>query len=126
MVALISVIIIGSVGLALSVALVLSAISRSQTGQALERGVMAENYAASCAEIALNALRLEMTYGGNETVSFPQGTCTIAAMATSGSVRQIKATGTVGDAVKRIEVFTSAVAPKVLVSSWRVVADFTP
>ena len=125
-VALISVIVIGAVGLSLTLAVVLSSISRSQTGQALERGVTAENYAASCAEIALNALRLEVTYGGNQTVSFPQGSCSIASLATAGDVRQIKATGIVGDTIKRIEVFTSKISPNVLISSWRVVTDFAP
>lgn len=120
---LISVLIIGTVGVAITLSLLLLGLGSSRTSFALEQSNMAKSLADSCVEEALNKLRLDSNYSGDETINFNQGSCYISSIIVNGNERTIQAQGTVNTIIRRVEV-TAQVIPTMQIISWQEKAEF--
>lgn len=122
-IAAISIILIGTVAVALTVLLLYMSTSALIANQSAGDLVIAKNYAESCAQMALQALRANQNYSGTTTYSFADGGCYYFVQ-NSGSSATINAMGTTTDAVRKVKVSVSSMRPTVTVSSWQEMADF--
>lgn len=121
-VALISILIIGAIGLAVVTSLILAGVGASRTSFSLERGSQARALANACVEEALQRIWVVDTFVGTGNITLGQGNCSYSV--TSVTVpKTITAAGTVGTTVKRVSVVISALNPYLNVSSWQEVAD---
>jgi hypothetical protein len=66
---------------------------------------------------------VDTAYTGGETLTFDEGTCTIEVLGTGDTDRTIQATGTVGDVVRYLEVYTETVTPTMVIDRWEDVAS---
>lgn len=126
LVALVTVLVTGAVGLAVAVSLVLLGLGSSRTSLILSQSVTARAYADSCAEEALQKLRESVYYAGSETIALSEGSCQIQpVLGTPGNFnRTIQTTGTVGTIVRKVEVIVSEIQPTINITSWEEVASF--
>lgn len=122
---LVSVLIVGSIALASATSLLLLGVDTSRTALANTQAAAARAAANTCAEIALDKVRQDALYQGDETVTFPNGSCTIAPFIYPDPTRPlIQLTATVGGSVRKLSVQVAALAPQVQLESWQEVADF--
>lgn len=124
-VTLLAVLIVGVIGVSIGVSLVLVGIGVSQTGFALEQSKEARALADACAEKALNALRLDPDYGGNEIFTLGNGNCSILPVISAGrNKRTIQTVGAVGTIVRKVKVEVGQMSPQIGLNSWQEVSDF--
>lgn len=124
-VALISIIIIGAIGTAIAVSVLLLGLSFSRSGFALQQSSLAKSLANACVEEALQKLKESVYYAGSETVSFTQGSCAIQTITGTGnSNRTIQSVGTVGSVQRKVKVVVGTVQPTIAITSYQEVADF--
>lgn len=121
---LFSVIVLGAIGATISIALLTQAIQFERDTVLSAQSTKAQSLANACAEYALNALRADQNYAGNETVSIGDASCVILALDGSGNTKTIKTTSTVGTATRKVRITTSQTTPNIILSQWREVADF--
>jgi len=121
---LMSVLIVGAIGLSVGVSLLLLGLANSQTNLALEQSNQAKVLVDACAEEALQQIRDSETYTGSNSLTLGQGLCSYTVTDTGGTTRKITASGTVGSVVRKNQITISAISPKILISSWYGVADF--
>jgi len=123
---LISVLVIGVIAAATSTSLLLLGWAAEQNGLLLVQSARSYEYAQTCIERSLRALRADVSYSGNETIAFTFGSCQINAITGSGNDdRNICVTGYSGDSVRRVEVHVDAVYPSGSIESWQEVSSFT-
>ena len=121
-VTLISVLILGAVGMAVVVSLMLLGIDSSRTSLVLEQSLQARGLADACTETALQQIRTNNAFTGTATLTFGTGSCTYTVTNPGGTSRNIVVSGTVGTIIRRISVNLSAVSP-VTISLWQEVAN---
>jgi len=120
---LISVLVVGAVGAAVTISLLMFGLSASRSSFAFEQSAQARGLADACAEQALLSIHDTNTCAGDGSVSFGQGSC-VAVVTGDGTNCTVNATGTVGTIVRRAKIILSSVSPVIVKSSWREVADF--
>ncbi|MBI4239898.1 hypothetical protein HY620_02840 [Candidatus Uhrbacteria bacterium] len=118
-VTLLGVLIVGAIGTAITLSLLVFGVGASRTSLSLQQSHQAKALANACAEHALNELRLSQGYGGNEPYTFAGNTCQIYPIQTVGNTTTIHTTGTVGDVIRKAEVILSQLQPSLTVSSWQ-------
>lgn len=124
-VTLVAVLVIGVVGLTVAVALLLLGLGFSRTSYDLKQSGDARSFADACADEALNRLRLDINYGGGETISFEGGDCDILPIIDSGTeTPTIQVEGRAGNMHRRIEIELLQVQPRIVTGSWREIAEF--
>jgi hypothetical protein len=122
---LITVLMIGMIAVATTVALrflgwmnEITSFTASESNQALAN-------AQTCVERAILNLRTDMAYVGRETATLSSGTCSLKEIQGSGNEnRIICAEGTAGSAVRRLEIVLQRAFPSARVESWREVSAF--
>ncbi len=123
---LLSVLIIGAIAASMMITLSLLGLTAEQNGFSYLQSMQAEEYARSCAERAFRSLRADLTYDGGETFTYTRGSCTIRRTGGSGnSDRVLCITGVSGLSTRRLEIALSQVYPRITVSSWKLVTDFS-
>ena len=122
-IALISVLVISAVGVAAAISLILLGLGSSRTSFTFEQSNQAKALANTCAEEALNRLRLDINYSGNETINLGQGACFINSIIINGSQRTIQVEGTVAAVVRRLRILAQ-VQPSMQIISWQELAEF--
>jgi hypothetical protein len=88
--------------------------------------IIANRSAYSCAEIALNKLKTDLNYTGNEAINLDGITCnilTISGIGNSNRVLKVSAVTTTA-VVKKIQISVQTVNPSYIFTSWQEVADF--
>jgi hypothetical protein len=88
--------------------------------------IIAGRTAYSCTEIALNKLKNDLSYAGEESITLDGVTCNILAISGTGNtnrVIKVSATTSIG-VVKKIQITVQTVNPSYIFSSWQEVADF--
>lgn len=76
--------------------------------------------AESCAENAINTLKSNLSYTGNETLNLPFGDCTISAITGTGnSNRTFEAFSTFNNQTRRVAVSITTVNPLTSLASWK-------
>jgi len=121
---LISVLVVGAVGVAIATSLILLGIGSSRSSFALEQSNQAKALANACAEEALQQIRDSTPYTGTGNLSLGQGTCTYTVTSQGGQNRTITASGTVGTIVRKVKIIITKINPTITVSTWQEVADF--
>ena len=123
-VALVSVIILGAIAVVIVISLLLFGISSVQNGEASEDSAQARYMADACAEYALEQLREDPSYAGEEQLETGSGSCEVLPTEVlSEGVVIIESIGRSGDAVRKVRIATNHVRPSVSVSIWEEVAE---
>lgn len=82
-------------------------------------------FADTCVEYAIENLKNDQNYIGNETITFSNGNCQILTITGVGNInRTIQAIGNFEDAFTRIEVNLVEVIPLTDINYWRYVQQF--
>jgi hypothetical protein len=123
---LISVVIIGAISSAILASLLLLGNSASILSLSIHQSAGAQAAAQACAEYALQKLRNDPTYAGNETRTFPDSTCDILSIGGIGNENRLLCTeGHQGDAVRRLQIIIERVLPAVRIGTFEEVPVFT-
>lgn len=121
---LISVLVVGAVGVAITVSLLLLGLGSSRTSFAYEQSNQAKALANACAEEALQTIRNNTSYVGTSGFDLGQGSCSYTVTNEGGENRTITAVGVVGIINRRVEVVIGDINPQINIVSWQEVADF--
>jgi hypothetical protein len=122
-VTLLTVLIIGAVGTAAAISVILLGVGSSRSSLALEQSGQAKTLANSCVEAALEKIR-ESNYTGSNTITLGQGSCSYSVVSPGPGNFEIHSTGTVGTTIRKVKVLVDSVTPQIHVSSWEELADF--
>lgn len=123
-VTLISVIVVGAVGVAAVTALLTWGLSASRSSFSFNQSAMAQGAADACAEEALQEIREAPSFTGSGSLSLAQASCTFSVADEGGQRRRILSQGTAGQAVRKVIVLVDVITPAIGVSSWKEVGDF--
>lgn len=123
-VVLISVLIIGAIGLTISISILLFGLDFSRTSFATQQAAEARGLADACAEEGLQQIRDDSGFSGSSGLTLGNGSCTYTVVNTGGEARTIQSEATVGTVVIREVVTIDAISPQINVTSWQFVADF--
>jgi len=121
---LISVLIVGTVGLAITVSLLLLGSASARTSFAYQQSHQAKALTNACAEEALQQIRDATLFTGTGNLTFGRGTCYYTVTNQGFQNRTIIASGTVGSVVRKVNLTVAGIVPSIVVSSWQEVADF--
>ena len=124
-VTLISVLVIGAIGVAVGVSLISLGLSASRTSFSLEQSNQTKALANACAEEALQQIRDQpLSFSGTDNLALGRGNCTYTVTAGSGEDRTIEASGTVDTIVRKVEISIDQINPTINITSWQEVAEF--
>lgn len=89
--------------------------------EALREGLRAKTLANSCVEIALDKLKLDNAYAGNETIQIaPNDQCEILSISGVGNNNRVLRTiGRTDGFVRKIEVSITEINPNIIISNWQ-------
>ena len=121
---LLSLLIAGAVGLAIAVSLITLGIDYSKSALVSEESALSKSLTNSCAEEALEKIRENQNYSGSGGINFGQGSCTYQVLNLGGQNRQINASGSVRNSIRKAKVLLNQVSPLIKASSWQEMADF--
>ncbi len=121
---LITVLVIGAVGMAIAVAVLWLGLGSSKSSFSLEQSSQAKALANACSEEALQQIRDSTSFTGTGNLSLGQGTCAYTVTNDGGQNRTITAIGLVGTVVRKVKITIDAINPNINVTSWQEVADF--
>ena len=74
-----------------------------------------------CAEHSLMQLKENISYNGNESLGFKEGTCQILPIEGSWTIKILASSS---QQVKKMKIITSQIIPRIIIDSWEEVADF--
>ena len=120
---LLSILIVGAVGIAITTTVLLLGISTQQTSLAYQRAGQARALADSCAEEALMQIRDSAPFTGTGSLTFGQGSCEYGVINTGGSTRLVNSTSTVSTAIRKTKVTATTVNPQITIFTWQEVSD---
>lgn len=120
---LISVLVVGAVGVAIAFSLLLLGVGNARTSFAIEQSNQAKVLANACAEEALQQIRDSTPFTGSGNLTLGQGTCTYTVTSQSGQNRTITSSGTVGTIIRKVKIIIDKINPAIQAVSWQEVAD---
>lgn len=120
---LISILIVGAVGVAITLSIILLGVGSSRTSFAVEQSNQAKSLTNACTEEALQQIRDSTPFIGSGDLALGQGTCMYAVTSQGGQNRTITASGTVGTIVRKVKIIIDKINPAIQVVSWQEVAD---
>ncbi len=123
-VSLIAVIIVGAIGMAVAVALLLSGTDATRQSLTESRSAQSGALRDGCIEEALGRIRDTTSYTGSDTLTLGEGNCTFTVTSQGGQLRTITSTGTVAAVVQKARVTIDKITPDIGIASWQEVADF--
>ena len=123
---LLSVLVVGTISLAITTSVLLLSTSAARTGISLKHSGESLALAQACAEYALFELRSDSSYGGSEILNIGSGTCEVLIVGGTGNEnRTICTEGIRGDTARRLEILIARLLPSVTIISWQEVTSFT-
>ena len=123
-IALLSVIVVGAIGTAILLSVMLSGVSTSKTDFAVQQSGSAKVLASSCGEEALQKLLETGTTSASATVSIGSGTCSYTITSQNGQNITINATALIGTVTSKVKIVVATTTPSIILSSWQEVGDF--
>lgn len=124
-IALISILIASAIVLLISLSASLLSIGESKMGLQMNQASESFYLAQSCAEYALIALKNDLNYIGDETLTINGQDCTILPLEGSGNTdRVIKALSNAYNQTRKIRIEINQVNPEIDIKSWQEVANF--
>jgi hypothetical protein len=118
-VTLISLLVVGAVGVAIALSVILLGIGSSRTAFAIEQSDTAQGFANACAEEGLQQIRDAIAFTGSGNLTFSRGTCTYTVASQGGQNRTVITSGTVGTVVRRVSISITHITPVITISSWQ-------
>lgn len=118
-VSLIGVLILGAVGLSISVYIILLSLSSSRSSFSLIQSGQARTLANACAESALEQIRETPTYTGTTSLTLNSGSCSYTVANTGGETRTVSVTATVSSVVRRLAITITAISPVITTGTWQ-------
>src|SRR5690349_11866686 len=106
---LISVMVVGAIGIALILSQFLLGVSTSRSSFVREQFDGAEVLANMCAEEALQQMRNSTPFTGSGSLSTSNGTCTYTVTSQGGDNRTVMATGNAGSLTRKVKVIIDAI-----------------
>jgi len=116
---LMSVLILGAVGVAITVSLLLFGTGTLSSLNCWQQSIQARMVADGCAEEALQQIRDNSSYSGTFTIPIGSGSCTYTVNNLGGDNRSISAGGSVGIAVRRVSITIDQLNPQLNITSWQ-------
>lgn len=124
-IALISILIIGSIVLVISIGLSLRSVSETNMSLSQQQSNIALSLANLCAEQALMKLESVLNYSGSETLNIDGNSCSILAITGSGNTnRTVTTQSAVAGYTRKVKAVVSQISPIMQITSWEEVADF--
>jgi len=123
-VALLSVLVVGAVGIAITVSLILLGLGSSRTSFATVQSNQATYLANACAEEALQQIRNSTSFTGSNNLTLGTGTCSYTVTSQGGENHTITASGVVDTITRKVKVIINQINPTIELVSWQEVADF--
>jgi hypothetical protein len=124
-IALISTLLIGSVGLAIALSVLWLGLGDTRASQGQVQAEQAKSMADYCGEMALLNTHDNLNYYGGDVITNNGVTCTIVAVTGKGNrSRVVEVTGSAGNITRKVEIIIDRVRPQIKLISWREVADF--
>lgn len=118
-VALLTVLIVGAAATSIALVLLTSG-TNSQRAMLIEKqSKQARALATACTQEALQQIHDNVAYSGTSTLTLGQGGCSYTVTITSGVVRGIVATGTVGGVIKKIQASVTIGASVISITAWQ-------
>lgn len=121
---LVAILIVGAIGLAISVSLLLLGLSSSRTSFAQEQSYQAKALTDACAEEALQQIKDSNPFTGSGSLYLGRGICSYTVTSQGGGSRTITASSTIGSSVRKAKLITDSVSPQINITSWQELADF--
>lgn len=121
---LISILVIGAVGLSASIYMLLSGLSATQTSVSLDASTRARSMTNACAEEALEQIRESTSFSGTGSLLIDTLTCEYEVINLGGNNREVRAWSTVNSATRKVKILIDAINPDINIASWQEVADF--
>ncbi len=117
-------IILGVIGTSVSLSNLLLGIGSSRTSFNAQQAAEAKALASACAEQALDSLRQNTSYSGDETINLGNGSCDIQSIGGSGnSDRTIQVIGKINTIQRKIKIEITEVQPNMTISTWQEVTN---
>lgn len=123
-VTLLSTLVVGAVGLAITTSVILLGLASYRTSFAGQQSAQARSLADVCAEEGLQQIRDLTSYTGTGTLTVGQGSCTYTVASQGGESRTVSAEGIVGTVTRRALITVTTINPSIVVSSWQEVGAF--
>ena len=120
---LLSVLIVGAIGLSVTLSMLLLGVDSSRTSTVHEQAVRARGMSDACAEVALQKIRDEVSFVGDGQLELEGDICVYSVTKEAGEERTVTAVGTAGVAVRKVLVHVSEIDPVLTIEDWREVAD---
>ncbi|MCR4328496.1 MAG: hypothetical protein NUV53_03180 [Patescibacteria group bacterium] len=121
---LISVLVVGAVGIAITISLILLGLSSSRTSFAVEQSNQAKALVNACVEEGMQQIRDATSFTGSGSLTLGQGVCSYTVTSQGGQNRTIVASSTVGTIIRKTKVIIDKINPTIQVVSWQEVSDF--
>ena len=121
---LMSVLIVGAIGTAIALSLILLGRGVSRNSFALEQSNQAKALSNSCAEEALQQILNSTPFTGMGNLSLGQGVCEYEVINEGGQNRTINASSTVGTIVRKVKITVDKINPNINATSWQEVSSF--
>ena len=122
-VALITILVIGTVGAVIATSAVLLGLSSSQSSYSLEKSAQTRSFANACVEDALEKIK-DSDFIGSDNIVFTDGDCSYTVTDLAGEIRRIESTGSLDETIRKIKVEIDQINPSINISLWQEVADF--
>lgn len=123
-IALLSVIVVGVIGTAIMLSVMLLGVSISKTDFAVQQSGSAKVLASSCGEEALQKILETSTTSSAGNLSMGYGTCSYTITSQNGQNITVNAIGVTGTVTSKVKIVVSTTSPSIILSSWQEVGDF--
>lgn len=121
--ALITVMIVGALGLSISLALIFAGLGASKSSFALEQSNQAKALANACAENALQNIH-DLKASGSNSINLALGSCSYIIINSNPGNYLISAEGIVGKVVRKVAISIDSINPAININSWTEVENF--
>ena len=121
-VALLTVLIVGAVATAVGLALLTTGTDAQRATLVQQRSKQARSLAVACTHEALQQVHDNIAFTGTNSLSLGQGSCIYVVTVTAPTTRSIAVSGTVGNVVKKIQVYVTIGTSSISITSWQEVS----
>ena len=123
-IALVSILVVGAVGVAITLSMILLGLGLSRTSFAVEQSNQAKSLANACVEEGLQQIRDSVPFTGSGNLMLGQGTCVYTVTSQGAQNRTITSSGTIGTIIRKVKVVINKINPTITVTSWQEVDNF--
>lgn len=121
---LVSVLVVGAVGVAIAISLILLGVGSSRTSFAVEQSNQSKALANACAEEALQQIKDSSSFTGSGNLALGQGTCSYTVTSQGQQNRTVTASGIVGTITRKAKIIINKIIPTIVITSWQEVDNF--